>query len=82
MGLPVTEAQWSGLLESRERFIDESHQLAKKVTQLWVDDVDAMQRMMDSREFREGSWPDGEKFLDLSLARSFVAQEHQVIWPA
>ena len=52
------------------------------VAQLWVDDVDAMQRMMDSREFREGSWPDGEKFLDLSLARSFVAQEHQVIWPA
>ncbi len=52
------------------------------MTQLWVEYVDAMQRMMDSREFREGSWPDAEKFLDLSLARSFVAQEHQVIWPA
>ena len=52
------------------------------VAQLWVDDVAAMQRMLDSQEFTEGSWPDGEKFLDLSLAWSFVAQEHQVIWPA
>jgi uncharacterized protein (TIGR02118 family) len=49
--------------------------------QLWVDDVAAMQRMMDAKEFKEGSWPDAEKFLDLSLANSFVAQEHQVIWP-
>jgi uncharacterized protein (TIGR02118 family) len=52
------------------------------IAQLWVDDVAAMQRMMDSKEFTEGSWPDAEKFLDLSLARSFVAQEHQVIWLA
>lgn len=51
------------------------------VAQLWVDDVAAMQRMLESREFTEGAWPDGEKFLDLSLARSFVAQEHQVVWP-
>ena len=52
------------------------------VAQLWVDNVAAMQSMMDSKEFKEGSWPDAEKFLDLSLARSFVAQEHQVIWSA
>jgi uncharacterized protein (TIGR02118 family) len=49
------------------------------VAQLWVDDVAALQRMLDSREFKEGSWPDGGKFLDLTIARSFVAQEHQVI---
>jgi len=49
------------------------------VAQLWVDNVAAMQSMMDSKEFTEGSWPDAEKFLDLSLARSFVAQEHQVV---
>jgi uncharacterized protein (TIGR02118 family) len=49
------------------------------VAQLWVDNVAAMQSMMDSKEFTAGSWPDAEKFLDLSLARSFVAQEHQVI---
>jgi len=51
------------------------------VAQLWVDDVAAMQRMMDSKEFKEESWPDAEKFLDLSGAWSFVAQEYQVIWP-
>lgn len=49
------------------------------VAQLWVDDAVAMQRLLDSQEFKEGAWPDGEKFLDLSIARSFVAQEHRVI---
>ena len=52
------------------------------VAQLWLDDVAALQRMMDSREFKEESWPDGAKFLDQNLVSSFVAQEHQVIWPA
>lgn len=52
------------------------------VAQLWVDDVAAMHQLFDSKEFTEESWPDGEKFLDLSLARSFVAREHQVVWPA
>jgi uncharacterized protein (TIGR02118 family) len=52
------------------------------VAQLWMDNVAAMQRMFDSREFKEGAWPDGEKFLDLSMARSFVVQEHHVVWPA
>lgn len=51
------------------------------VAQLWVDDVEAMQRLFDSKEFKEESWPDAGKFLDLSLAWSFVAREHQVIWP-
>jgi hypothetical protein len=37
--------------------------------------------MLDSREFKEESWPDGAKFLDQGLVSSFVAQEHQVIWP-
>jgi uncharacterized protein (TIGR02118 family) len=49
------------------------------VAQLWVDDVAAMQRMFDSPEFKEGAWPDGEKFLDLSVARNLVAQEHHVV---
>ncbi len=49
------------------------------VAQLWVDDVAAMQKLLDSPEFKEGAWPDGEKFLDLSSARSFVAEEHRVI---
>jgi uncharacterized protein (TIGR02118 family) len=49
------------------------------VAQLWVDNVAAMQSMMAAKEFTDGSWPDAEKFLDLPLARSFVAQEHQVI---
>jgi len=49
------------------------------VAQLWVDDATAMQRLLDSKEFKEGAWPDGEKFLDLSIARSFVAEEHRVI---
>jgi uncharacterized protein (TIGR02118 family) len=49
------------------------------VAQLWVDDAAAMQRLLDSKEFKESAWPDGEKFLDLAAARSFVAQEHRVI---
>jgi uncharacterized protein (TIGR02118 family) len=51
------------------------------VAQLWVDDVNAYQRLLESREFKEESWPDGAKFLDQNLITSFVAQEHQVIWP-
>jgi len=50
------------------------------VAQLWVDDVAAMQQMLESREFKQEAWPDGEKFLDLSIACSFVAQEHHVVW--
>jgi uncharacterized protein (TIGR02118 family) len=50
------------------------------VAQLWVDDIAAMQRMLESPEFKQGAWPDGEKFLDLSIACSFVAQEHHVVW--
>lgn len=49
------------------------------VAQLWVDDAAAMQKLLDSQEFKEGAWPDGEKFLDLSVARSFIAKEHRVI---
>ena len=49
------------------------------VAQLWVDDTTALQQMLASREFTAGSWPDGEKFLDLAQARNFVAQEHRVI---
>ena len=51
------------------------------VAQLWVDDLNAYQRMLDSKEFKEESWPDGAKFLDQSMVSSFVAQEHQVLWP-
>lgn len=50
------------------------------VAQLWVDDVTAMQKLLESSEFKQGAWLDGEKFLDLSIARSFVAQEHHVVW--
>ena len=49
------------------------------VAQLWVDDAATLQKLLDSKEFKEGAWPDGEKFLDLLVARSFVAQEHRVI---
>ncbi|HKA54070.1 MAG TPA: EthD domain-containing protein [Candidatus Binatia bacterium] len=49
------------------------------VAQLWVDDLAALQKMLDSREFKEESWPDGAKFLDQALVSNFVAQEYQVI---
>ena len=49
------------------------------VAQLWVDDAATLQKLLDCKEFKEGAWPDGEKFLDLPVARSFVAQEHRVI---
>ncbi len=50
------------------------------IAQLWVDSPDTYQAMLDSPEFQNESWPDGGKFLDLDLAVSFVAQEHQVKW--
>ena len=66
--------------------VDAAYQYAEPkwdgVAQLWVDDIAAMQRMVESREFTQEAWPDGEKFLDLSIACSFVAQEHHVVWPA
>ena len=49
------------------------------VAQLWVDDLAALQKMLDSREFKEGSWPDGAKFLDQALVSNLVTQEYQVI---
>jgi uncharacterized protein (TIGR02118 family) len=49
------------------------------VAQLWADDVAALQSMLDSTEFKEGSWPDAAKFIDMSTIASFVVQEHQVI---
>jgi uncharacterized protein (TIGR02118 family) len=47
------------------------------VAELWCDDVAAMERMFDSREFREEGWPDAANFLD--TISMFIAQEHQVI---
>ena len=64
--------------------IDAAYQYAEPrwdgVAQLWLDSPAAYQTMLDSKEFQEESWPDGGKFLDLDLAVSFVAQEHQVKW--
>jgi len=47
------------------------------VAELWCDDVAAMEKMFDSREFREEGWPDAHNFLD--TVWMLVAQEHQVI---
>ena len=47
------------------------------VAELWCDDALAMERMFDSKEFREKAWPDAANFLD--TISMFVAQEHQVI---
>jgi len=52
------------------------------VAQLWVKDVAAWEAMSKSPEFMLGSWPDGEKFLDLNVITHFMAREHQVKWPA
>lgn len=64
--------------------VDGAYQYAEPrwdgVAQLWVDSPAAYQSLLDSKEFQEESWPDGGKFLDLDLAVSFVAQEHQVKW--
>ncbi|MGE0825472.1 MAG: EthD domain-containing protein [Candidatus Binatia bacterium] len=69
----------------QSHLIDEAYSYAEPkwdgVAQLWVDDSAALHALLDSKEFKEGAWPDGEKFLDLSIARSFVAQEHHVMWP-
>jgi len=47
------------------------------VAELWCDDVAAMEKMLDSREFREEGWPDAANFL--GTIWMFVAQEHRVI---
>jgi len=47
------------------------------VAELWCDDAPAMERMFDSKEFREEAWPDAANFLD--TISMFVAQEYQVI---
>ena len=64
--------------------VDAAYQYAEPrwdgVAQLWLDSPEAYQAMLDSDEFQNESWPDGGKFLDLDLAVSFVAQEHQVKW--
>ncbi len=51
------------------------------VAQLWVEDLAAWDKMVNSKEFTEGSWPDGAKFLDQAVITNFMAQEHQVKWP-
>lgn len=51
------------------------------VAQLWVEDLAAWDRLVNSKEFTEGSWPDGAKFLDQEVITNFMAQEHQVKWP-
>ena len=51
------------------------------VAQLWVEDLAAWDKMVNSKEFTEGSWPDGAKFLDQEGITNFMAQEHQVKWP-
>lgn len=51
------------------------------VAQLWVEDLAAWDTLVNSKEFTEGSWPDGAKFLDQGLITNFMAQEYQVKWP-
>ena len=51
------------------------------VAQLWVEDLAAWDTLVNSKEFTEGSWPDGAKFLDQAFITNFMAQEHQVKWP-
>jgi len=52
------------------------------VAQLWVEDLAAWDKMVNSKEFIEGGWADGANFLDQSVITNFMAQEHQVKWPA
>ena len=52
------------------------------VAQLWVEDLAAWDKMVHSKEFTEGSWPDGAKFLDQEVITNFMAREYQVKWPA
>jgi len=51
------------------------------VAQLWVEDLAAWDTLVNSKEFTEGSWPDGAKFLDQALITNLMAQEYQVKWP-
>ena len=51
------------------------------VAQLWVEDLAAWDRLVNSQEFTQGSWPDGAKFLDQAVITNFMAREHQVKWP-
>ncbi len=67
----------------RSETLDELYQLAEPrwdgVAQLWFDDVAAAHRFLQSDEFINGTWADGEKFV--SSVSTFWAQEHLLIWP-
>ena len=52
------------------------------VAQLWLDDADAAKKMLESTEFKEVSWPDAGKFIDMSSIVSFFCEEQRVIWPS
>ncbi len=67
----------------RSETLDELYQYAEPrwdgVAQLWFDDVEAAHRFLQSDEFINGTWADGEKFV--SAVNTLWAQEHLLIWP-
>jgi hypothetical protein len=50
------------------------------VSLLWFDDVEAIQRMLESPENQESAG-DLENFVELKYAHTMVAKEHWIIGP-
>jgi uncharacterized protein (TIGR02118 family) len=48
--------------------------------QLWFEDLSAMQRATESKEYREEVRPDGAKFTAPASIVTLVAEENRVIW--
>ena len=51
------------------------------VSQIWVENLVALQHMRESEEYTVGTSSDAEEFLDVDSVASFAAREHHVIWP-
>jgi len=52
-----------------------------RVSQIWVENLVALQHMRESEEYTVGTSSDAAKVLDVDSVSSFAAQEHHVIRP-
>ncbi len=62
----------------RDSFYTIGESILDCVSQLWFDDLHAIEKMMESPEYRE-SQKELENFIELKYAHSFVTEEHWII---
>ena len=75
--LPEEKSDWFDQPDKQQSLTGKTH-----LIQLLVSATTESKDLVNSKEFIEGGWADGAKFLDQSVITNFMAQEHQVKWPA